>query len=466
MKTRGYQWLKRLWDLPPSRNRFLVLFLVTGIIGLLVINFGLRAAEAASTGPSESGLAGTPGDELSDYRLSPGDQVGLLVLDQPQLSGDFIIDGGGGILLPIAGNVRVSGLTLAEAQKVIHDRFADGVLARPAISLRISKYKPIFVTGSVRKPGSYTFIFGESVKAAIAAAGGKGLPLAQPESVSVSEFIEAQEHVRQLETEQATLLIRRARLEAQRDGRENFLMPLLVGLDSHSINADRVYSAESDAFSRLEAAYHGQIDSLQEQRPRVEAEIKAVTDQIAKQSERLGIVNSRLGELEFAFSKGLLRKDVLINQRIEKSLVEAQVSNLEAQIARLHQTMGDIDLRLRGFKADFERQTLGELQQVSQRLRIVETSIGPARRLLAVKAEAASDDADEEREYTVLISRVGDGHTVTFQATEDTMLSPGDVVEVKMKRRVSGDGLHTETQAMRNLKSFGAVADSGEPASH
>ena len=91
----------------------------------------------------------------ADYRLAPGDRLTIVVYDQPQLSGQFIIDGGGGVLLPLAGGVSLTGLTLADAQKLIQDRFADGVLVQPAVSVRITEYRPIFVTGSVRKAGSY-----------------------------------------------------------------------------------------------------------------------------------------------------------------------------------------------------------------------------------------------------------------------------------------------------------------------
>ena len=112
-----------------------------------------------------------------DYQLAPGDRLTIVVYDQPQLSGQFIVDGGGGILLPLAGAVSLSGLTLADAQKLIQDRFADGVLVQPAVSVRINDYRPIFVSGNVRKPGSYRFMIGQSVKAAIAAAGGEGEPM-------------------------------------------------------------------------------------------------------------------------------------------------------------------------------------------------------------------------------------------------------------------------------------------------
>ena len=117
------------------------------------------------------------------------------------------------------------------------------------------------------------------------------------------------------------MLIRKARLGAQRDERENFVMPLFVGLNTRNIDFERDYSAENDMFLRSVETYQDQLAALQKQRPRIEAEIKAVTEQIASQNERLDIVNSRLADLEPLFRKGLLRKEILLNQQIEKTLV-------------------------------------------------------------------------------------------------------------------------------------------------
>ena len=156
----------------------------------------------------------------------------IAVYDQPQLSGLFIVDGGGGILLPLAGAVSLSGLTLAEAQQLIQDRFADGILVQPVVGVRITDYRPIFVTGNVRKPGSYRFIIGQSVKAAIAAAGGEGDPIELNSNSARSDLITTEQRLRQLEADQAALVMRKARLEAQRDGQDNFVMPMLVGLSS------------------------------------------------------------------------------------------------------------------------------------------------------------------------------------------------------------------------------------------
>jgi polysaccharide export outer membrane protein len=208
--------------------------------------------------------------------------------------------------------------------------------------------------------------------------------------------------------------------------------------------------------------YHAQIQALQNQRPSIEAEINAVTSQIAKQNERLTIVNSRLADLEGLLSKGFLRKEVLLNQQIEKSLVEAQVSNLEAQIARLRQNKGDLDIKLGEAKVGYLRQILTELQDTSQRLRDVEMSLGPARRLLQVKAQGAGENGDDA-EYILRISRVRDGALMTFDATEQTMLSPGDIVEVKLVRPVSDSVPELSTQAIHALDPAPTVAEASRP---
>ena len=456
--------LSKVWALPVRADRPLAVLLAVTMAAFTPMDFAAQGSETVGNAQVSASADDPAALNPSDYRLAPGDRLVIMVYDQPQLSGQFIIDGGGGILLPLAGGVSLSGLTLAEAQQLIQDRFADGVLVQPAVSVRITDYRPIYVTGNVRKPGSYRFMIGKSVKAAIAAAGGEGEPIELNFNGALSDYITAEQRVRQLETDHAVLIMRKARLEAQRDGHDNFVMPLLVGLSRRNANFDLAYSAESNTFSRLAEIHHGQVQALQNQRPRIEAEIKAVNNQIAKQNERLAIVNSRLADLEGLFSKGLLRKEVLLNQQIEKSLVEGQISNLEAQVARLRQMLGDLEVRLGDVRASYLRQTLAELQDASQRLRDVETSLGPARRLLQVKAQGAGSNGDSE--YTIRISRVRDGSMITIDATDGTILSPGDVVEVKLKRRVSDDSSPSlPTQAIRELNPASSVAEGIKPTS-
>ena len=80
-------------------------------------------------------------------------------------------------------------------------------------------------------------------------------------------------------------------------------------------------------------------------------------------------MNERLADLEHLFGKGLLRKHVLINQRIEKATRSGEsYRDWRAKRANLRQTMGDLDVKIGELKASYQRQTLSELQETSQRL--------------------------------------------------------------------------------------------------
>ena len=133
--------LNQRWNLPLRADRVLTLFLVISLAAFAPINFGAKASEKvgedgqASANADESEPGSASEDASGDYRLARGDRLKIVVFDQPQLSGDFIIDGGGGILLPIVGSISLGGLTLAEAQQLIQKRFADGVLVEPAVSV-------------------------------------------------------------------------------------------------------------------------------------------------------------------------------------------------------------------------------------------------------------------------------------------------------------------------------------------
>ena len=127
--------------------------------------------------------------------LVPGDRITVTVFGQPDLSGNFQVDGTGFIDLPLIGPVMVKQLTPKECEKVIEGRLADGYLNRPVVSVSIGEVRPIYVLGDVKSPGAYAFRHGSSVLSAIAQAGGYGAEVGG----TLSDFLLADERVRMLE---------------------------------------------------------------------------------------------------------------------------------------------------------------------------------------------------------------------------------------------------------------------------
>jgi polysaccharide biosynthesis/export protein len=401
-------------------------------------------AVCTRVGATEHSAATEVATEASeDYRLAPGDRVSMLVFDEPQLSGKFVVDGSGELLLPLAGAIDVAGLTLAEAQARIQKRLADGILVSPSVSLHVVAYRPFFIFGNVKKPGSYTFQFGQSVRAAIARAGGQG----RLSSAAMSDYVMAEERVRLLENRSLGLTVRKLRLVAEQNEAPNFNMPQLVGYSASSEKIGLFYAAENDVFESEMSSLRSRLDLLAKQRPRFEAEKKAVSEQLANERRRTTYVKSRVDELDDYRAKGLVRTSVLNEQQREEARAMAEVARLEAELADLDRQMGDLDIRIDDAKATFKGEVMKDLHETIQNLREVQVTLQTSRELLEYRAEDAGVAEGGEDNTTIMISRADDhGATDTFKADYDTLLQPGDVVEVKRKtdEPVSRSGVASE----------------------
>jgi len=106
------------------------------------------------------------------YRLGTGDKVRLTVYNEPTLSGEFNLNDQGAVTLPLIGAVGLIGKTISESEEVITARYAKDYLVNPRVNVEVLNYRPFFILGEVRSPGSYAYVNGMTVVNAIALAGG------------------------------------------------------------------------------------------------------------------------------------------------------------------------------------------------------------------------------------------------------------------------------------------------------
>jgi polysaccharide export outer membrane protein len=106
------------------------------------------------------------------YRLDAGDQVRVIVFGQKDLSERFSVNDSGQISLPLVGPLTVRGLTVQELEDALVDRFADGLIASPSVSVQVETFRPFYILGEVRNPGQYKYNSRMSVLTAVAIAGG------------------------------------------------------------------------------------------------------------------------------------------------------------------------------------------------------------------------------------------------------------------------------------------------------
>ena len=140
------------------------------ILAIVAMTAGATASDAAEgTAPSVAERT-VPVQDI--FTLGSGDQVRVTVYGERDLSGTFEISGQGKIAYPLMGEVPAGGKTVHELEKVIVTRLADGYLRKPKVSIEVASYRPFYIIGEVKRPGSYAYVEGMKVVNAVALGGG------------------------------------------------------------------------------------------------------------------------------------------------------------------------------------------------------------------------------------------------------------------------------------------------------
>jgi len=383
-------------------------------------------------------LADSPGDSGA-YKLGPGDRITVTVFGQAELSGDILVDGLGNILLPLIGPIKVKDLTPLECQNLVRERLADGVLQKPSVSVRIGEFRPLYILGDVRAPGAYPFRYGSTVQSAVAVAGGFGLPeLVQ--AAAVSEFHLADERVRQLSLQKQALLIRRARLEAQRDGMKTFSPPTPQGMTEGAPmfgggatqqQASSIVADETDTFETQDAILQQQHHLLRSQKPRIEKEIESFNGQIATAKKQVEIVRQQADQYSRLVKQGLGLVNAELQLRLTEANHESELWRITTQVLRLQMEAGELDLKIYEAEASFKKQVITELRDARERLRELDVTLPSAREIREVKLQLAGSMAGAEAARVISVTRTRNGEATVFQATQTTTLEPGDIIDVK-----------------------------------
>jgi len=116
---------------------------------------------------------GAAGMGLSTYPLGAGDVISIRVFGEPEFTKEKIrLTDAGTIFYPSIGEIRIKGITLGELEQIIINGLKGRILVDPQVSVEINEYRPFFITGMVRNPGSYQYQPGLTVRKATSLAGG------------------------------------------------------------------------------------------------------------------------------------------------------------------------------------------------------------------------------------------------------------------------------------------------------
>lgn len=116
--------------------------------------------------------ADTAATTLQSYMFGPGDTIKISVYQEADLSVTAEISQQGFIDMPLLGSVKMTGLTQQGAKEHLEQLLRDGYLVAPSVSITVDSYRPFFIYGEVRSPGSYPYQPDITLEQAIALSGG------------------------------------------------------------------------------------------------------------------------------------------------------------------------------------------------------------------------------------------------------------------------------------------------------
>jgi polysaccharide biosynthesis/export protein len=132
------------------------MLVLVGLFALLCMLFGSPAAAQAAATPT-AGPAPAP-VSAAEYRLGAGDAVRISVYQSPDLTLEARISEAGVVSYPLLGNVKIGGMSVGAAEKLIADGLKNGNFVKaPQVSVLVTQVRgnQVSVLGQVNRPGRF-----------------------------------------------------------------------------------------------------------------------------------------------------------------------------------------------------------------------------------------------------------------------------------------------------------------------
>lgn len=151
----------------------------------VLLGFAFVGAAAAETATDPVVPQDTPELGASTYKLGAGDVISIRVYGSPELSFESLrLTDAGTFSFPFLGEIQAAGKTTRALEGILVEGLKGGYFVSPQVSVTLIEYRPFFVKGEVKQPGSYPYQPGLTLRKAITLAGGL-TPLASPRRMSI-----------------------------------------------------------------------------------------------------------------------------------------------------------------------------------------------------------------------------------------------------------------------------------------
>lgn len=404
----------------PLAGMRLIRILIT-ILSLLLTGAGAFAAEY-QLGPMDKLRV-----KVAEWQTAEG-----AVREWSSVGGDYTVGPSGSISLPFVGQIPAAGKTTAEIEETIADELQQrfGLLDRPAASVEILEFRPIFITGDVQTPGRYPYEPGLTVLRAVSVAG--GLRRSADASLRIErDYINAQGNLEVLVAERNRLYARRARLQAEAQGADSITMPEeLADLDM----AKELIADEAGFMQARRKRVELQLEGIEDLKELLRNEIESLEKKIATQNRQIELSKEELEGVGSLAERGLTVNARVLTVEQTIAEMEGKVLDMETAVLRARQDINGAEQDATNLQNDRESEISQQQQETEAQIEALTLQIDMYKKLMAEalsNAPALALQGEDDMNRVVLkIVRTTDDKTEEMAADQNTTVLPGDVVKV------------------------------------
>lgn len=380
----------------------------------------------------------TPSISAEDYPIVPGDTLEISVFARPDLSRIYRVRADGMISLHMIGKVKAEGRSPSELEYDIETLLTQQFSDMESVTLEVASYMPVIVSGDIATPGQVPFHAGIDVRWAVAMGGGMFRPVDVDDTGNRMRVSGELANADLLAARLAALEVTRARLIAARDGKTTLNMAETAPEQHNNVQDHSLIAAATALLEALDQAQNMRAEVQDDQVRLAREEAEAFAERRTLLTSQLETVLSALEDQESLRERGLARADRVVELTLDVSSLRVDILESIGLEAAARQKLESAQSA--PMTEDTELQLeLAELL-VETESAILETTTQLDRSRSFVREYGGIETGGEfEMAATYSIHRRSGGAARVIEAVPDTLLHPGDNLEV---RRISaGAGL-------------------------
>ncbi|ULJ75092.1 polysaccharide biosynthesis/export family protein [Rhizobium gallicum] len=334
------------------------------------------------------------------YRLQAGDVVKFDFLDDAELPVRSTIDAEGEAQFPLVGGVEIGGLTVRQALEKLGAEYKNRqILVDPKIALSIASYKPVFVLGEVKNPGSFPYYPGLTVEQALGLAGGT-LTAAWNASDRILTRARLRGTMDGAEVEIVHEAIYAARLVAQLHGSETIDIkdaPESARPYLERASLKGVLEIEDKILKTDLITTKAQVEILTQGIAETEAGLKILAQLEIEQKDVVAMNERDLERVTDLRKRELNTETDLARVKNTTANEKSQLLGIYAEMSRSRRELGNLKLELAKLKADRQNDILLKLQERAVAIKKLESTRQSAEEQFYLIASVTADEKKREQ---------------------------------------------------------------------